>query len=62
MLTFVDGFLEAKLMVTSTNQPIDRVNTEQSALEDGMAEFCNLLKSRQSIYIGSLFIDTVQFA
>ena len=49
-------------MGTSTNQPIDRVNTEQLALEDGMAEFCNLLKSRQSIYIGSLFIDTVQFA
>ena len=28
-------------MVTSTSTTTDRVNIEQSALKDGMAEFCN---------------------
>ena len=45
VMTFIEGFMEAELMVTSTtiddNQPTDRVNIRQSALEDGMAEFCN---------------------
>ena len=35
--------MEVELMVTKRdNRPTDRVNIEQSTLEDGMAEFCNL--------------------
>ena len=37
--------MEVELMVTKRDddnrRPTDRVNIEQSALEDGMAEFCN---------------------
>ena len=32
--------MKAELMVKSTVVNDDRVNIEQSALEDGMAEFC----------------------
>ena len=34
---YFDGFMEEKLMVTSTDRPTNRV----MPLEDGMAEFCN---------------------
>ena len=41
----MEGFMEVELMVTKRDddnrRPTDRVNIEQSALEDGMAEFCN---------------------
>ena len=45
----MEGFMEVELMVTKRDddnrRPTtdDRVNIEQSALEDGMAEFCNIL-------------------
>ena len=37
----MEGFMEVELMVTKRDDDDDRVNIEQSALEDGMAEFCN---------------------
>ena len=59
----MEGFMEVELMVTKRDdnrRPTDRGNIEQSALEDGMAEFCNR-RVIKTLNRGQLLVEDYQY-